>query len=108
MLEMVSDNVHQIEFQRLFAPLLAEICAAGSAFVGCPIDGVEDRHASKVSEPNRATVCVKIVERRIDYDFKVSSKSFHVRYPVSLYYVALEFIERNFVLASVSAGAEIL
>ena len=108
MLEMVSDNVHQIEFQGLFTPHLTESCAADSAFFGGTINSVEDRHASKVSEPNRATVCVKIVERRIDYDFKVSSKSFHVRYPVSLYYVALEFIERNFVLASVSAGAEIL
>ena len=33
-LEVVSDNVHQFEFERLLAPLLAEICAAGSAFVG--------------------------------------------------------------------------
>jgi hypothetical protein len=52
MLEMVGNNVHQFEFHGLLAPLLAEICAAGSAFVGGTIDGVEDRHASKVSEPN--------------------------------------------------------
>lgn len=101
MLEMVSDNVHQFEFQRLLTPLLTEICAPGSAFVGRAIDGVEDRHASKVSEPNRATVGVKIVERRIDYNFKVSSKGFHVRYPVSPDHDALDFIERNVVLAQI-------
>jgi hypothetical protein len=41
MLEMVSNNVHQFEFQRLLTPLLTEICAAGSAFVGRTIDGVD-------------------------------------------------------------------
>ena len=49
MLEMVSNNVHQFEFQRLVTPFLTEICAAGSAFVGRTIDGVEDRYASKVT-----------------------------------------------------------
>ena len=49
---MVGNNVHQGELQRLVAPLLTEICAADAAFVGRTIDGVEDRHASKVSEPN--------------------------------------------------------
>jgi hypothetical protein len=52
MFEMVRNNVHQLEFQGLPTPLLTEICAAGSVFVGRTIDGVEDRHASKVSEPN--------------------------------------------------------
>jgi hypothetical protein len=49
---MVGDNVDQFEFQRLFTPVLAEICAAGSAFIGRTIDGVEDGHASKLSEPH--------------------------------------------------------
>ena len=50
--EVVSDNVHQLELKRLLAPLLTEICAASAAFVSRAIDGVEDRHASKVGEPD--------------------------------------------------------
>src|SRR6185437_8345063 len=78
---MVGNDVHQCELQRLVTPLLTELCTADAAFVGRTIDGVKDRHASKVSEPNRATIAVKLVERRIDYDLEVSSKGFHVRYP---------------------------
>ncbi len=49
-LEVMSDNVHQFEFERLLAPFLTEICTAASAFVGCTIDGVKDSYASKVGE----------------------------------------------------------
>lgn len=80
-LEMVGNDVHQCELQRFVTPLLTELCTADAAFVGRTIDGVKDRHASKVSKPNRATIAVKLVERRIDYDLEVSSKGFHVRYP---------------------------
>jgi hypothetical protein len=79
-LEMMGNDVHQCELQRLVTPLLTELCTADAAFVGRTIDGVKDRDASKVSEPNRATVAVKLVERRVDYDFKVSRKGLHVRY----------------------------
>jgi len=66
MFKVVRDNVHQLEFQRFIAPLLTENCDAESAFVGCAIDGMEDRHASKLNKSDRATVVVEIVKVRID------------------------------------------
>jgi len=80
MLEMVRDDVHHFELLRLPAPHLTETCAAGSTFVRRSIEGVEDCHASKVRVPNRITVAEKVVECRVNYDLKVSSKGFHISY----------------------------
>src|SRR4051812_35368314 len=76
---MMRNDVNQFEFQALVAPSLTEVCAPNSILFGRTIYGVEDRHASKVSEPNRPTVVVEIVERGIDYNLEVTSKSFHIR-----------------------------
>ena len=81
MLEMIRNNVHQPAFHRFLAPLLTQFRGPEPAFLGRAIDGVEDRHASEVSQPNRATVAMEIVERRTDYDFDVSSQGFHIRCP---------------------------
>jgi hypothetical protein len=77
----MSDNVNQFEFERFSAPLLTEICTAGSAFVGCTINRMEDRYASKVGESNGVAVTIKIVKSRINDDFEVSGNGVHFRRP---------------------------
>jgi hypothetical protein len=52
MFEMMGEDIHDMELHGLLAPFLADGCAAFFAYLGGSIDGVKDRHASKVRERN--------------------------------------------------------
>jgi hypothetical protein len=79
MLEMVRKYIHQFEFHGLSTPNLTKPCGADAVSLCFPIDSVEDRHASEVSMAKGTTVAAKIVVCRVNDDFKVPSKSFHIR-----------------------------
>lgn len=102
MLELMRNNVNQPAFHRLPAPLLTQFRGPEPAFLGRAIDGVEDCHANEVSQPNRATVVMEIVERRIDYDFDVSSQDFYIRCPK---HCPSDRIPLHYIPAHLSPGA---
>jgi hypothetical protein len=79
MLKMVRKDLHQFEFNGLSTPDLTKPCGADAIFLCCPVDSVEDRHTSEVSVAKGATVAAKIVVGRINDDFKIPSKSLHIR-----------------------------
>lgn len=75
--EMVGKDIHDVKLHGFFSPLLADCCATFTAFLRGAINGVEDRHARKVGKPDGSTVQIKVIERRIDDDFKVSGERVH-------------------------------
>jgi hypothetical protein len=84
MFEMMGEDIHDMELHGLLAPFLADGCAAFFAFLGGSIDGVKDRHASKVREPNRAAVLVKIVEGRRSISRRFSLKMLNMEIPLPI------------------------
>ncbi len=76
-LKMMRNDIYHFEFERFFTPVLTDSCATLSIFLSSAINCMEDRHAGEIRMANRATVAVKVVERRIDYHLKISSKCFH-------------------------------
>lgn len=79
MLEMVRKDLHQFEFHGLSTPNLTKSCGAYAVFLCCPVDSMEDRHASAVSMAKGTTVAAKIIVCRVNDNFKIPSKSFHIR-----------------------------
>jgi hypothetical protein len=76
-LEMMREDIDQFEFKRLLTPVLADNRDALPTFLGCAINGMEDRDASKIRMANRAAVAVEVVEGGIDDDFEIPSERFH-------------------------------
>jgi hypothetical protein len=72
------EDVDQLEFERLLAPVLTDDGAPSSTFLSDAINGVEDRDAGKIRVANRTAIAVKVVKRRINYDFEIPSERFHV------------------------------
>ena len=77
MLEVVRENIDQLEFERLCAPVLTNNRWTLLTFLSDAVDGMEDGDTGKVCVANRTSVIVEVVEYRIDNDLEVSCECFH-------------------------------
>jgi hypothetical protein len=72
------EDVDQLEFERLFAPVLTDDGGAFSTFLSDAINGVEDCDAGEIRVANRIAIAIKFVEGGVDNDFEIPSERFHV------------------------------
>jgi hypothetical protein len=77
MLEVMRNDIDQFEVDRLVAPFLAHNGRSLIAFLGHPINSMENSDAGEIGVANGPSVAVKVVKRRIDYDLQISSERFH-------------------------------
>jgi len=82
-LEVMRDDVHQLEFNRLVAPNLPPVRGPLPCFLGYPVNRMIDRYRGQERETYRVPLRVKFIKRRINDQLKVSRQRVHGE-PVSV------------------------